>query len=154
MVGPELDGDGLVAQLGHGLLAEVVQAHVQRHEDVLFAGEVVVEGGLGDAQALGDLPQAGAVVALVGEEVERHIENAFAGRGGVVVEGVLLGLGGLGELGVGEAASGVVVAAIDDRLVRHVDLGIRAIPGAGVGGLGHVPRHFFRDFFVSLLDDR
>ena len=68
-------------------------------EDVLFALEVVVEGGLGDAQLLGDLPQAGAVVALGHEEVEGDIENALAGGVGIVRQGPALGPGGLGELG-------------------------------------------------------
>ena len=62
-VAPELEGDGLVTQAHEGIFAELVEPHVQRQEDVLLRLEVVVEGGLGDAQPVGDLPQAGAVVA-------------------------------------------------------------------------------------------
>jgi len=52
---------------------------MQRHEDVLFGLEVVVERGLGDAEAVGDLAQAGAVVALVDEQVEGDVEDAIPG---------------------------------------------------------------------------
>ena len=76
---PLLEGDRLVPHLREGLAAELVQAHVQRHEDVVLGREVVVERRLGDAQLLGDLAQAGAVEALLGEEVEGHIEDALAG---------------------------------------------------------------------------
>ena len=48
-------------------------------QDLVLAGEVVVERGLGDAEALGDLPQRGAVVALLDEELGRHVEDALAG---------------------------------------------------------------------------
>ena len=93
--------------LAEGVLAELVQAHVERHEDVVLGLEVVVEGRLGDAQLLGDLPQAGAVEALLDEEVERHIEDALAGvlggRGG--------GSGGVGRWRAGWVAGAVEVAA-------------------------------------------
>ena len=72
---------------------------MERHEDVLFGFEVVVEGRLGDAQLFGDLPQAGAVVALVEEEVEGRIEDALAGGALRRVGWLGLGLVGLGELG-------------------------------------------------------
>ena len=52
---------------------------MQRHEDVVLRLEVVVEGRLGDAQLLGDLPQAGAVETLLDEEVQSDIEDALPG---------------------------------------------------------------------------
>ena len=81
---PMPEGHGLVADAVEGVLAEVVHAHVEGHEDALLALEVVVEGRLGDAQLFGDLSQARAVVALGQEEVEGRVENALAGGVGVV----------------------------------------------------------------------
>ena len=69
------------AILSRASLAELVQPHVQRQQDVVLGLEVVVERRLGDVEAFGDLPQAGAVEALLGEEVESHIEDALAGVG-------------------------------------------------------------------------
>ena len=82
---PLLERDGLVPHLHERVPAGLVQAHVQRQQDVVLGGEVVVEGRLGDAQLLGDLPQARAVEALLGEEVEGRIEDALPGvdRGGL-----------------------------------------------------------------------
>ena len=99
---PEGEGDGLVAHLEQRLLAELVHPHVQRQQDVVLRLEVVVERRLGDAEALGDLAQAGAVEALLGEEVESHIEDALAGVG-------LYG-GGRGD---GAVAVVVFVAGLD-----------------------------------------
>ena len=53
---------------------------MQRHEDVVLGREVVVERRLGEAQPFGDLPQRGAVEALLDEQVEGHIEDALPGR--------------------------------------------------------------------------
>ena len=58
---------------------EGVQAQVQRQEDVLFALEVVVEGGLGEAQRVGDLAQRRLVVAVLGEQVEGDVQDALPG---------------------------------------------------------------------------
>ncbi len=76
----EQAGPGLGSPLGlvdgaEGGLAELVKTQVQRHQDVLFAGEVVVDGRLGEAQPLGDLTQRGALVALFGEELEGDVED-------------------------------------------------------------------------------
>ena len=144
---PVLEGHGLVAEAVEGVLAEVVHAHVEGQEDVLLALEVVVEGRLGDAQLFGDLPQAGAVVALGQEEVEGHIENALAGGVGVVCLGLALGLGGLGELG----GEGVVVGSGRDGASgggrgRGGALALLVVR-AWLCGLSHI-------FSVSLLDDR
>ena len=51
---------------------------MQLQQDVLLALEVVVERGLGDAQPLGDLAQRGLVVALLVEQLERHVQDALA----------------------------------------------------------------------------
>jgi len=42
-------------------------------DDVFLRLEVVVERGLGDAKALGDLPQRGPLVPLLSEELERDL---------------------------------------------------------------------------------
>ena len=78
---PELEGDRLITYPHEGLSAELVEPHVQRHENVLLRLEVVVEGRLGDAELLRDLSQAGAVEALLDEEIESHIEDSLAGVG-------------------------------------------------------------------------
>ena len=75
---------------------------MERHEDVVFGLEVVVEGGLGDAQLFGDFAQARAVEALLDEEVEGDVEDAVAGalgRGGCggCRDRCGVGLGGLGR---------------------------------------------------------
>src|ERR1700722_3780234 len=41
--------------------------------DVFLGLEVVVKRGFGDAEALGDLPQGGPLVALLGEELKRDL---------------------------------------------------------------------------------
>jgi len=43
---------------------------VEGEEDVLLAFEVVVEGGLGRAETVGDLAKRGLVVALLVEQLE------------------------------------------------------------------------------------
>ena len=57
----------------------------QRLEQRFLAGEIVIERALADADGAGDVAQAGAEVALVGEEAERGIENRLAGAGPVGV---------------------------------------------------------------------
>ena len=59
--------------------AELVQAQVQRHQNVFLAGEMVVERRLGYPELLGDLPERRLVEPLLDEQVECHIEDAFAG---------------------------------------------------------------------------
>ena len=51
----------------------------QRLEQRLLAGKVVVERAFADADGAGDVAQAGAEVALVGEQRERGVENGLAG---------------------------------------------------------------------------
>ena len=144
---PKLESHGLVADAVEGVLAEVVEAHVEGHEDVLLALEVVVEGRLGHAQLFGDLSQARAVVALGQEEVEGRVENALAGGVGVVCLGLALGLSGLGELG----GEGIVVGfvrggACGGGCGRGGAL-VLLVVRAWLCGLSHI-------FSVSLLDDR
>ena len=52
----------------------------QRLEEVALRGEVVVDGGVGDAGGLGDVADAGAGEALLGEEAERGVEDLLAGE--------------------------------------------------------------------------
>ena len=52
---------------------------MQRDQDVLFGGEVVVDHGLGEAERLGDLAQRGLVVALLDEQVQGDVEDPLAG---------------------------------------------------------------------------
>jgi hypothetical protein len=99
---PQLQRDRFLPlpHLRQGVAAELVQAQVERHEDVVLGFEVVVERGLGDVQAFGYLAQAGAVEALLGEEFEGDIEDAVAG-------------GGLGVLGGGVGVGGGVLERVD-----------------------------------------
>ncbi len=115
---PLLEGDRLVPHAQEGLLAELVDAHVQRQEDVVLGLEVVVQRGLGDAEAFGDLAQAGAVEALLGEEVERHIEDALAG----VDVGGSVGGGGCGG-GSWSARSAGLSSRLECGLVAGDGLG-------------------------------
>lgn len=71
--GPDLGGLLASAELADPVehpAAEVVQPHVEGEEDVLLAFEVVVEGGLGRAETVGDLAKRGLVVALLVEQLE------------------------------------------------------------------------------------
>jgi hypothetical protein len=61
--------------------AERMELQVELEEDVLLAGEVVVERCLGGAEAFGDIPQRRLVVALLGEQLERDLEDPFTRRG-------------------------------------------------------------------------
>ena len=97
---PALEGDRFVAgHGGEGALAELVEPHMEGHEDVLFGLKVVVQGRFGDAESLGDLAEAGALVALVDEEIKGDVEDELArgggGCGSVLVPG--LPLSGLGQ---------------------------------------------------------
>ena len=58
---------------------ELVDRLEQRDEDLVLAAEVVVERRLGDAEAVGDLAQRRAVVALLGEQLVGHRQDALAG---------------------------------------------------------------------------
>ena len=60
---------------------ERVQAQVELEQDVLLALEVVVERGLVVPELLGDVAQRGLLVALLGEQLERDVEDALARRG-------------------------------------------------------------------------
>jgi hypothetical protein len=74
LAGPRLGpapGDQLV-QLGHVVLGEAA-------DDVLFGLEVVVQGGLGDAEPLGDLAQRGLLVPVLREQLEGHGLNPLPG---------------------------------------------------------------------------
>ena len=52
----------------------------QRLEQIALRGEVVVDGGVGDAGGLGDVAHAGAREALLGEQAERRVEDLLAGE--------------------------------------------------------------------------
>jgi alpha-D-ribose 1-methylphosphonate 5-triphosphate synthase subunit PhnI len=57
--------------------ADRLQAPVKLDEDVLLALEVVVQRGLGDVEALGDLAQGRLVVTLFVEQRQRDLQNAL-----------------------------------------------------------------------------
>ena len=64
-------------ELCHRAVHQLVDRHVQGGDDVFLGLEVVVEGGLGDPDPLGDLPERGLVVALLHEEVQGDVEDAL-----------------------------------------------------------------------------
>ena len=74
---PALEGDRPRPELLERFVDQGVHAKVQGEKDVGLAREVVVEGCLGDPKVLGDLPQGGPVVPLLGEELERYVEDAL-----------------------------------------------------------------------------
>src|ERR1700728_3741524 len=54
-----------------------------RLEEILLGAEVVVERGLGEPEAIGYLLQRRSIESLLGEQLERDVENSGAGvRGG------------------------------------------------------------------------
>ena len=59
--------------------SEAVEAQVQLEEDVLFAGEMVIEGGFGNTEPFGDFAQRGLVVALGIEKFEGDVEDGLPG---------------------------------------------------------------------------
>jgi len=71
---PFLDGGPALKQFQRQVLHAGERLH-ERAQDRLFAGEVVVERGFGDADLLRDLAQRRLVVALLGEQVEGHFED-------------------------------------------------------------------------------
>ena len=102
--------------------AEGVDAHVQRQQDVVLRLEVVIESRLGDAQLLGDLAQAGAVEALLYEEVEGRIEDALAGVWGGVASATESTPGpGSATLPRRASPSGSACAAVWDILSTLLD---------------------------------
>jgi hypothetical protein len=96
---PPLEGDRFVARHGgEGALAELVEPHMEGHEDVLFGLKVVVQGRFGDAESLGDLAEAGALITLVDEEIKGDVEDELPGRGG---RGAFVVVSGPGPSGLG-----------------------------------------------------
>jgi hypothetical protein len=78
---PGFERHGPVVDRPGELVPELVEAHVQRHQDLVLGCEVVVERRLCRADALCDLPHAGAVESLIREEFQRHVEDALLGAG-------------------------------------------------------------------------
>ena len=72
---PRLHRDRSFSELRYPVRTDLVQALMQRHEDVVLRGEVVIEGGLRKSQLFGDLSQRCLVEALLDEEVEGDVEN-------------------------------------------------------------------------------
>jgi tetratricopeptide (TPR) repeat protein len=70
VLGPVQQG----VDLGEVVVGEAV-------DDVFLGLEVVVQGGLGHAEALGDLAQRGLLVALLGEQLERNLLRPRPGIG-------------------------------------------------------------------------
>ncbi len=61
-----------------GSASELVETQVELDQDVLLAGEVVVDRRLGEAQPLGYLAQRGLLVALLGEQLQGDVEDPLA----------------------------------------------------------------------------
>ena len=84
---------------------------------------MVVEARDAQSERLGDLAQCGAVVAAVGEQAQRHVEDCFAGdRGPLTGSGHVshpannpLGVRGVGEGGT-LGANAVLAGALADAL--------------------------------------
>ena len=72
-------GAGLVLEGREPLPLAVLVRRQQRVEQRVLARKVVVEGALAHADDGGHVAQAGAEVALLGEEVERGVEDGLAG---------------------------------------------------------------------------
>ena len=68
-----------VLQALEQLVEQRVERLEQRREDLVLAAEVVVERRLRDVEAIGDLAQRRALVALLDEELVGHGQDAFAG---------------------------------------------------------------------------
>ncbi len=66
---PDLEVGRALAESGEQVVERAVHAHVKAHKYVGFTGEVIVEGGLGEAHFLGDLAQGGLVVALIDKKI-------------------------------------------------------------------------------------
>ena len=90
---------------------QFVQAQVQRDQDVLFGGEVVVDRGLGEAERLGYLAQRGLVVALLDEQVQGDVEDPLAG---VTFAGVPASVG-RGRPAVAAERRGMAVILLDNQ---------------------------------------
>ena len=78
---------------GHRVSDAGVQVADELVEDVFFAREVEVEGALGDACRLGDLHDRRVVVAELGEDMLRRLEQPPAGAGSAVREWTAVGAG-------------------------------------------------------------
>ena len=84
-----------------GLAPERVQAQVELEQHVLLALEVVIERRLRRAQPLGDVTQRGLVVTLLGEQLERDVEDALACRGAALCGCGSRGRGALAGIALG-----------------------------------------------------
>src|ERR1017187_10251202 len=54
---------------------------MERHQDVLLAGEVIVDRRLREAQPVGDLADGGRVVTLGYEEIQGYVEDPLPRAG-------------------------------------------------------------------------
>ena len=71
----DVSGYRALAQELDRLVDETVHALVQGDQDVRLAGEVVVEGGLGETHTFGELAQGRVVEALFDEQVQRLVQD-------------------------------------------------------------------------------
>src|SRR6185312_10805842 len=78
-LGPALRVPGLAGPPGDDLLQLGPVVLDEAADDVLFGPEVVVQGGLGHAKPLRDLPQRGLLVALLREQLQRDLLDALPG---------------------------------------------------------------------------
>ena len=75
---PLLEGR-VFLEKGHRLPLDLDQRLHERAKDHVLAREVVVEGGFGHTDALGDLAQRRLVESLLDEEIEGGVEDVLSG---------------------------------------------------------------------------
>jgi daunorubicin resistance ABC transporter ATP-binding subunit len=109
-----------------------VQAKVQRDQDVLFGGEVVIDRGLGEAERRGDLAQRGLVVALLDEQVQGDVEDPLAG---VTFVGVPAGAGQGPPAVAAERRAMPVEAPVTSLMIEAEGLTKRYGPTVALAGI-------------------
>jgi hypothetical protein len=76
---PHCHGHYPVTEEADGLVDDAMHALVKRWQHVGLAREVIIKGCFGEAHPLSDLPEGSLVVALLDENVERHVKYPLAG---------------------------------------------------------------------------
>src|SRR5215471_3060746 len=149
-LGPGLGGGGLAGaprddllQLGPVVLDEAA-------DDVLFGLEVVVQGGLGDAEPFRDLPQRGLLVALLGEQLQRDRLDALPGSAASELARRPVACRGL-TAGRGPTAGRRLTAGRADATGAVPVAGTGPIAGPAPGGAGLQRRGRAHRGYVSRL---
>ena len=100
---------------------------VARVEDRFLVGEVMVEGGLTDAEPFGDVVERGAVVALLAEGAERGVQDLLAPPVVLFAHGGGTDRGGCGGNGHAEGSgSRFERRSIFEHIVGFVKAGMAA----------------------------